>query len=207
MLTTASAGKGWCAVIPNRLSLSCALTLSTLFFTSVAAFAQSADLQGELSSYQTQLDQNKSELSRDEINETSDERLMRHLKTGGVKYAKEEALLAERIDKEKFYEFECQNNIRNLQSWIVYDQSKEQQAAMQAQYDRHNAYEATIDADVARRNAYPGPAVTASASSSSWGGGTGWGAYGYGSGSGYIQNGRWMTYPHVHWHSSHHSRF
>jgi len=142
--------------------------------------------------FQDQLNQNRTEWNREHINESSDERLMRRLKQAHS--TKLQGELEERIDKEKFLEFECQNNIHNLEGWMQYDQAREQNAVMNAQYAKHNADEAALDQVVASRNAYPGPAVASG--NPLWGSNT-WG------GGGYYGGGHWHSYGGgVHWHSS-----
>jgi hypothetical protein len=184
-------------VITVRLSVLLASAASSVLLGGAPAFCQvsdSSDLQGQISHFADQLNQNRTEWNREHINETSDERLMRRLKQGGPRNTKLEGELSERIDREKFFQFEAQNNIHNLEAWVQYDQAREQNAVMNAQYQQHNAQEAAIDQEVARRNAYAGPAVAS--------GSTLWGASPY-SGGGYYGGGHWHSYGGgVRWHSS-----
>jgi hypothetical protein len=185
----------------TRISTCFGLCLLAVLACSFPVLAQSPQLEADISTYQQRLEQESAELRREQLEETTDQRLLRHLKSsGGVKYVQQETALTKEIEQEKRFEFECQNNINNLRGWIVYDQTMEQKAEMEAQYARHNAYEAEVDKEVAARNAYVPPPVNASGSPL-WGmsseqyqgygyGGGGYGGHFHSSGGG------------VHWHSS-----
>src|ERR1700722_19800794 len=108
-------------MITARISVSVAAAVVSMIIAGAPAFSQASspsDLQGEIMHFQDQLNQTKTVFNQERINESSDERLMRRLKQGGPHNLKAEATLSERIDKEKFVEFEAQNNMHNLEGWV-----------------------------------------------------------------------------------------
>jgi hypothetical protein len=183
------------ALITDRIFACIGISIVAVLSVSPTVFAQAPELQSQISNYQLLLDKESSELSREQMEETTDERLLRHLKSGGgVKYVQQKTTLTKEIEQEERFEFECRNNINNLRAWIVYDQTQEQKAEMEAQYARHNAEEAEIDAEVERRKRYV-PPVSSSYASPLWGT-TGDTYGGYGGGGHFHSDGGG-----THWHS------